>query len=267
MTSRMDRYYKPETNIKKRSQKNEQLYRNIYENAEYSNIEGIATIEKGNEIDINKVKNMIKNREDYLKQREIKGILSSTKESVSIKEIEDIEEKNYDIRDILDKAKINKNTEDKYRTLNNTNYDIFKDLRDKRRKEIEKEGETENELRELIDTITSTSALNKMEDKELSLDLLDDLKSTGNTTITAKDSIKALLEEARNLDKAKDHTKPEMDKSFYTSSLNFKDDDFEQLANLNNNLKKNNVLMKTILFIVLASIALIIIISVFNMTK
>ena len=44
--SRMDRYNKEVENS--RSSKNKDLYKNIYEFGEYSNIEGIATIDKSN---------------------------------------------------------------------------------------------------------------------------------------------------------------------------------------------------------------------------
>ena len=64
MASRMDRYYEEKQIPKKRSERNQTLYRDIYENVSYSNIEGVATIDKGSEIDINKVKQMLKNRED-----------------------------------------------------------------------------------------------------------------------------------------------------------------------------------------------------------
>ena len=57
----MDRYYKNDTtNLKKRTSRNQQLYDSIYEDNNYSNIEGIATIDKSNEIDITKIKNMLK---------------------------------------------------------------------------------------------------------------------------------------------------------------------------------------------------------------
>ena len=79
MASRMDRYHEEQPNLRKRSERNQNLYRDMYEANDYSNIEGVATIDKGSEIDINKVKEMLKNREQYLKQQE---------RSVSIKPVE-----------------------------------------------------------------------------------------------------------------------------------------------------------------------------------
>ena len=44
MASRMERYYKQGNTRLKRSERNQELYRDIYDSASYSNIEGIATI-------------------------------------------------------------------------------------------------------------------------------------------------------------------------------------------------------------------------------
>ena len=177
MASRMERYYKQGNTRLKRSERNQELYRDIYDSASYSNIEGIATIEKSNEIDITKVKKMLKNREEYKRQKEVSRLIKKEPE-VKVKPVQTLSldnDKNYDIRDILDKAKVNKKSDDKYHSIDNTSYDILKKLKEK--KELFKDEPDEDELRELIDTITGNTAINQLNDKELSLDLLDDLKS------------------------------------------------------------------------------------------
>lgn len=265
MASRMDRYYSRNTVVKRRSDRNRELYRDIYATGDYSNIEAVATIDKGNEIDINKVKDLLKNREETYKRTETQIIKPK---QVEVRDEQfDEPEKSYDIREILNNAKTNKNNENKYQSISNTSYDIFKDLREKRRKDIEKENATGKELRELIDTIANTSMLNSMNDEELSLDLLDDLKSTENTIVADKTSIRSVLEDAKKEEMKKQQPKPELDKSFYTSSLNFKDEDFEQLANLNTTLKKNNVLIKILLIVVGIAVAVLVIWGVFNILK
>ena len=242
MASRMERYYDTPTATKKRSDRNKDLYRDMYETNDYSNIEGVATIDKGSEIDINKVKEMLKNREQYLKQQE-KGI--------AIKPIE--------------KPKNNRTNVDQHKSMNNTSYDIFKDLRDKRRKEMEI-GTDENTLKELINTISNTSMLNSMTDKELSLDLLDDLKSNENTVSSGSESIKKLLEEAKKSESKKEE-KTEIDKSFYTSSLGFKEDDFEELTDIKNHLKTNNILIKILVSILTISFLIGAVVLIFNILK
>ena len=58
-----------------------------------------------------------------------------------------------------------------------------------------------------------------------------------------------------------------MDKTFFTSSLNFGEDDFEQIASLNNNLMKNNVLLKVLVLVVLVAITAGIIFLVYHFIK
>ena len=48
MASRMEKYHSNASNVGKRSVRNEGLYKDIYENKEYSNIENIAVMEKTN---------------------------------------------------------------------------------------------------------------------------------------------------------------------------------------------------------------------------
>ena len=149
--------------------------------------------------------------------------------------------------------------------MNNTSYDIFKDLRDKRRKEMEI-GTDENTLKELINTISNTSMLNSMTDKELSLDLLDDLKSNENTVSSGSESIKKLLEEAKKSESKKEE-KTEIDKSFYTSSLGFKEEDFEELTDIKNHLKTNNILIKILVSILTISFLIGAVVLIFNILK
>lgn len=270
MASRMERYYKQGNTRLKRSERNQELYRDIYDSASYSNIEGIATIEKSNEIDITKVKKMLKNREEYKRQKEVSRLIKKEPE-VKVKTVQTLSldnDKNYDIRDILDKAKVNKKSDDKYHSIDNTSYDILKKLKEK--KELFKDEPDEDELRELIDTITGNTAINQLNDKELSLDLLDDLKSNNDDTVIKDNSaIKNILEEAKKeeMRKKEDTTTSELDKSFFTSSLNFGKDDFEKIASLTSNLKKNNVLLKLLVLVVLIAVTAGIIFLVYNFIK
>ncbi|MFV0249864.1 MAG: hypothetical protein ACK5HP_02375 [Bacilli bacterium] len=252
MSSRMERYYERNSEQPgRRSKKNENLYKEIYEIGEYSNIEGIAKIDKTNEVDINKIRQMLKNRENinYLENNRFEP----QKEIKQLKKIEE-EDKNYDIRDILTKAKINNPTKSEYHNLKNTNFDILKDLREKRKKETE--INTEEDLKGLINTITSTSILNKMGDRELGLELFEELKSNNDTIIESRDSIKSILDQVKAEDKRRDKKNSEMDKSFFTSSSTFDEEDFEELAKLNKTIKKNNGLI--IILSVIISLVLIV---------
>ena len=255
MASRMERYYKnKDTN--KRSIRNESLYQTIYEDETYSNIEGVVATPKANEIDIEKIRELLASREKEKQMRrpERKQVIVEPEES-NFEE----EEKNYDIRDILVKAKDSReNNEEKYRSLKNTEYNILKNIKIRNKQDEQQE----EELKELINTITSTSFLNKMSDDELSLDMFEDLKS--NTMIGDSSSIKAILDEESEEKLSKTG---EMDNSFFTSSLGFKEKDFEQLQDLSNSIHKNNKIMKIVLIILSIVLVIVLGLVVYNLIK
>ena len=68
MASRMEKYYSNNSRTNTRSVKNENLYRNIYENTEYTNIEGITALDKTNEINLEQIKELLKEREERQKK-------------------------------------------------------------------------------------------------------------------------------------------------------------------------------------------------------
>lgn len=256
--NRMDRYYKVEEQTTKRTNKNQELYDKIYGSGEYSNIEGIATIDKSNEVDIAKVKNMLKNREEYQRQKEINKFKPFKEEPPSYEVFEDNDDKVYDIRDILEKAKINK-PEEEHKSLDNINFEIIKSLKEKNMKK------DEEQLKEMIDTISETSQLNKLSNQELGLDIFDDLKSNNNTIIDDKSSIKEILETVKKNDESKELTDTGLDKSFFTSSLNFGKKDFEEVQELNKKVKKNNTLTKILFFMITLCVVIAIIYLVYSL--
>ena len=213
MASRMDRYYKNELVTSGRSSKNKSLYDQIKDLDSYTNIEGVASIEKTNEIDISKVKEMIKNRENYKKQKQLRSFIKEEKEEKE--KIEDIieETKNYDIRDLLLKVKDETN-DNSSRRLRQDQYEILKNLKQAQKKEKEVEQE-EQELKELLHTITSTKALTDLTSADVGL--LDELKS--DTMVGDASSIKKIIEEEKEM--KFENTNMDLDKSFYTSSFGF----------------------------------------------
>lgn len=253
MKSRMDRYLKNNRGTKKRSELNQDLYDKIYDISEYTNIEGIKNIEKTNEIDITKIKEMLRSRE--LEKLNERKIVKEEEPEVEKKETIIEEEKTYDIRDVLIKAKDSRTEGDQDHYL--LNEDAYKFLENyKFNQEKDRDKHDGDELRELIDTITNTSMLNKLGDRELSLDVLESLKSDGNTMVENPDIINSVINE--ELDEEEYNEPSEIDKSFFTSSLNFKDEDFEELKEINTRLKKNNSLIVFLLIIlILVSIGVV----------
>lgn len=236
MPSRMEKYYINSQSRTSRTTRNTELYRNLYDGKEYTNVEGIATIEKSNEIDLNKIQELLKAHEEFKQDK--KPIIKRQIRKIE-EETDDTEEKNYDIMDVLNKAKNEYNDDNKSRSLKNTQYNILKNINIK-------EKEDDDSLKDLINTITNTSVLNKLGDRDLSLNLLEELKSDNNTMIGAKgsnDIFKVDLERVKDRD-----DNDEIDKSFYTSSLNFDEKDFEQLNDIKSSLKKNNILITILVF-------------------
>lgn len=233
MNTRMSKYYYDSLEDDKRSVRNKDLYQKIYEEVEYTNIEGIANIEKTNEIDLNKIREMLREKEESKKIRVFE----------EVPEIEVVDEvKNYDIKEVLSQAKSNREVDNANRCLSNTQYDILKKINLKDDLEEEYFQATED-LKGLINTITNTSMLNKMGDKELSLNMFEDV-------MFAEDTETGYIETTPS-------KTMELDKSFYTSSLSFNNEDFEDLRDMNDSIKKNNFLIKILIGLLFAVVGFV----------
>lgn len=240
MPSRMEKYHNNNVNYNSRTSKNNNLYDELYDNTPYSNVESVTTIKKGSSIDLEKIKKLLENNEEIKEDS-----FNIVKKSYPKRNYSNYEEpeKDYDINVALSKAKDEYTDDNKNRVLRNTQYNILKDINIKDLKDNDNES-----LKELINTITNTSVLNKLEDKDLSLDMLEDLKSDGKTKV----NIKPMDEFIKNAN-VEDNT-ADLDKSFFTSSLSFGNKDFEELSDIKTSLKKNNILISILVFISLVFI-------------
>lgn len=245
MASRMERYH----NHGDRSTRNKDLYKNIEDLDSYTNIEGVIAIDKTNEIDITQVKEIIQSREGYQKQKQYRQIAPEEEEEPEEIVSEKEEDRTYDIRDVLVRAKEKRvEPDDKYRKLKNVNYDVIKKINSKAT------PEEQEVLKELVDTVTiqSKTKYNDADD----LGLLDDLKA--DTMVGDSGSIKKIIEEAKEEARQEEAEKAEisvslenLDKSFYTSSLGFTESDFEDLLSLGEDIKKHNGLLKVLIIILI----------------
>ena len=255
MASRMDRY-KNGTNRSGRSRKNQSLYDDIRNMATYTNIEGVATIEHANEIDINEVKNLLRNRENYKKQRQA-GLIEEREEEIVEKT--PVVEKTYDINAILNKMKnqIKERENNEHRKLSDDQYDFLKKLNSKNESNQITIGESEiigDEPKDVVNTIK----LSKKALEDTDSGLLDELKS--DTMVGDAVSIKSIIDEEKGKEQSLDNTATmELDKSFYTSSFGFTKSDFEELKDMNKKIKKSNkfiiVLLVFLIFVVAATVA------------
>lgn len=223
MASRMERYYQNNTESNTRTARNSNLYDEIYDNVQYSNVEGIAKIEKTNEIDISRIKEFIKEHESQKNNSEkiIKRVVVDVPASTPQEET-----MQYDLKQIIETAKKERPKEEKERYVHNIKYTVITD-----------KLKESDDIEYKSDTLMNTALLSQLGDSELSLELLDSLKG--------EDS------DFEQEETTKEDDKSEIDSSFYTSSMKFSREDFDELDNINKGIKKNNIWITLLVFIIL----------------
>lgn len=238
MASRMERYYKDNELTTGRSNRNKSLYEQIQDLDSYTNIEGVATIDNINEIDISRVKKMLNNRENYKKERELKSILKEEEKEEEKIEVEPEEEKNYDINDVLQQLKRNNpEGQENYRKLDEDSYKELRDISN----QVKKYNLVEKEKNELDDIKIN------LDDDDVGL--FDDLKS--DTVVGDASSIKKILDEEKELNAVKD-----VDNSIYTTNFGLTKKDFEDLKDLNEKVTRSN--NRILVFLIALTIIMII---------
>ncbi len=256
MNSRLDKYYENNDEIvNSRVHKNEELYKEISK----SEIDGYevksnATVlgENKNEIDVDKIKKILDTKYNEIpKRRSIR--LEDTEEEKKEEETT----KEYDINVVLEKAREQKSEnyeEERLKKLRDTQFDILKNLDiEKAKKESEQEeldDLEEDNLKNLINTI----ALNEKNNAtNTSLDILSDLKGSGNTEVLSglKEEVeKKDKEETEELNKTNTST-TNLVNSFYTSSNAIKKKDFEDIDDeFAKDMESNNVFIKVVIGII-----------------
>ena len=187
MPSRMDRYIDTsEKRTYSRSDRNKDLYENLGNNTRYTNITDVTN---ANAIDLTNASKNTNTREGYHQMKAYKPVEVVPKVK---KELDDFnflyqnrENRIYDVNRVLEEARKNREVDEKEekRKLKNTSYNIItsldKEELEKYRKERQNRIRTpeEEELRELIDTITSKTLAGEI-DQATSVDLLSDLMAT-----------------------------------------------------------------------------------------
>lgn len=216
MQSRMDRYNNPDVEKNTRTNRNKKLYDEVKNSSmsEYEMKSSFSIIDDdASKINVDNVRRLLD--EHYMDE-------VPKRKSISIPDYYEDEEipampladtKEYDINEILAKAKKGKNVDynkerllkvrdAQYDILNNLNFDI-KEEENTRPRDIE----AENTLIDLINTIAETEAKNKISIKETNaaLELLDltDKKPKLEQTIVKKDD--EILKEIEKEEKAKEN--------------------------------------------------------------
>ncbi len=243
---RMERYDSSNrSTIRSRTEKNQDLYNDLGRLEKYTTLTDVSKIEA---VELNAAKKNYRTREGYhsLKDYDI-NIEEKPKERKELDEFNFLynkEHKTYDINKVLEEAKELREQDalEKKRKLHNEKYNIlesseedlekFKEETKLRHKPIE----NEEELEELIHTITSKELREEIDKKESNDNsLLSDLMATNVNEevvkpIATKIEDKKIEDDTKKLDKVKEKTmslKDEIDKSFYTKSLDLSEEDFE----------------------------------------
>ena len=187
MRSRMERYEKEEQReISSRANKNQELYENIGRNTKYTNFTDVTN---ANAFDLGTAQKNYRTREGYHQMKEYNTFISEPKVKKELDEFnylyQDHENKVYDINSVIAEAKKNRIKKDELeakRKLKNTNYNILaslnpEELEKYRKEKVQRTKPDEEELRSLIDTITSKTLAGEI-DQATSVDLLSDLMAT-----------------------------------------------------------------------------------------
>lgn len=182
---RMDRYKDTSTEERiSRSNQNRELYENIGNNTRYTNITDVTN---ANAIDLSSAKNS-RTREGYHQMKEYQDVVPTPKVKKELDDFkhiyQDRENRVYDINNVLEEARKNRTEKDaleEKRKLKNTSYNILaslnpEELEKYRQERLDKKRYHDNEeLRELIDTITSATLAG---DIKAASELLGDLMAT-----------------------------------------------------------------------------------------
>ena len=292
MRSRMERYEKEnQQETSRRSSKNKELYENIGRNTKYTNFTDVAN---ANAFDLGTAQKNYRTREGYHQMKEYSDTF--IQEPKIKKELDnfnylyqDHENKIYDINSVLAEAKKNRVKKDELeakRKLKNTNYNILaslnpEELEKYRKEKVERTRPDEEELRDLIDTITSKTLAGEI-DQATSVDLLSDLMATNmmdrvenpeeekkeETTPEQDDEeeieerlslSKEILdkEQLDKVNKLKEQEKTgsimdDSDTDFYTRSMDLSDKDFEMDDEFKE--KKMPLAIKIILIILIIAV-------------
>lgn len=242
MKTRMEKYYDAqEEQIGSRAQKNENLYKEINKSEiEKFEINSNATILGNNSrnIDVEKIKKILDTKYNEAPKR--KSIVLEQYEDDEPVSLEKTRE--YDINAILERAREEKQVDyerERLKKIRDTQFDILKNL-NLHEDEEDVEDTNENNLMTLIDAINEKE---KQVEKDLDpLDILTDLKGNENTIV-----LDGLKEEIEN---KSDDIDKKIDDSFYTTSVNLSQSDFDDFNDLKAEVNSHRTLIKVVIVLV-----------------
>lgn len=232
MDSRMEKYNSERPTLKKRIDKNKELYENINKGilSEGFDLNSNMTVLNTDSrvIDVDKIRDML-DRKYRVDEKDKKHLVVP---EIKDEEVELVNTKEYDINSILEKAKKSKNFDydkERLKSIHNTQYDILKKL-DLDNKDDEIVNDDEENLVNLINTITALELKNKSNKKkhEEALEMFPEFKDN-------EDNDYELIE-----------TEEKDEYATSNNILNFNSGDYEGFEDLKNDIKSNSILIKIV---------------------
>lgn len=246
MNTRMDKYENDTPELKKRTERNQDLYRN-YELDNYNKFDVNSNIsvlkDNAKAIDVDQIRDMLdkKYRDNIPKRKSISIEENTEPEREILKE----DTKEYDLNSILSKARQEKNIDYEVERLNRAY--SGRDLVDKVNEKYSAKEEEALEITSLMNTITELELKNQRKDAEL-LDLADDDDKNESSEVKVE--------------------RPEKEaEEFYTGKLRVTDEDFDDFKDMQKDIRSNSVLIKILVFIfiiVLLGIAVVVANNIFK---
>lgn len=248
MNTRMDKYENDTPELKKRTERNQDLYRN-YELDNYNKFDVNSNIsvlkDNAKAIDVDQIRDMLdkKYRDNIPKRKSISIEEDTEPESEILKE----DTKEYDLNSILSKARQEKNIDYEVERLNRAY--SGRDLVDKVNEKYSAKEEEALEITSLMNTITELELKNQRKDAEL-LDLADEDDDKSESS------------------EVKVETPEKEEEEFYTGKLRVTEEDYDDFKDMQEDIRSNSVLIKILVFIfiiVLIGIAVVIANNIFKL--
>lgn len=245
MKSRLNKY--DNSDKYSRVQKNQDLYGNIYNNVNYSNM---VVIDDSNEIDISKIKEIIDNEKNKNKRVEKNKFNKEEYDSIVPESFE--QNKSYDINEVLKEAKNKRNIiEEANEKRKIQNYKFNDNLDEellKTRKVYENLIKEEKELLNIMNTMTNINS------NDIANDMFHDLTSDSNMTEVLEDNPNVGIKQVDD-----DSTE------YSTDTFMFNTKDFDGIESIREDVEKTSMFIKILIGIVLFVIVVAIIFAVYKL--
>lgn len=245
---RMDRYKDATNDIREsRSDNNKELYESLGSNTRYTNFTDVTT---ANAIDLTSTKNY-NTREGYHQMKEYQEVIPTPKVKKDLEDFKAVynnrENKIYDINNVLEEARKNRIEKDELeekRKLKNTSYNIIASLNPEELEKYRKEKQErklhhdEDDLKELIDTITSATLAG---DIKVASELLSDLMATSIMEKINSDSDDETDNEETATDNQDQENEQKDDQEDYKLTLSKEILDLQELKKLTDKIEKSQL--------------------------